>query len=204
MLAVRTAILHYPVWHEALSQSLHQVVRAWPMQMLVLDEIPCGGHRHVVEERMRQFCDQEEADWLITLGGTWPAPGPSGEEIVPLATAQILERTLPGLAEAMRGQVAEDYPQALLDASITGIRGVTYVLNLPADEQLLPRYLTALRPAIPALLHTLRGEADPLLHPPKDPAGEEPIHGLQASEFAAFRAARGPSAHPQAPQGGGR
>ncbi len=195
MLAVRTAILHYPVWHEALSQCLHQTIRTWPLRMLMLDEVPCQGARHVVEERMRQFCDREEADWLITLGGTWPAPGPSGEEIMPLATAQILERSLPGMAEAMRAHAVGDWPQALLDASTTGIRGVTFVLNLPADEHLVTSYLTALYPVVPALLHLLRGAEHPLVgHAATDPVAEEPVQGLRASEFAAFRAARGTSA----------
>ncbi len=194
MLAVRTVILHYPEWHTTLSQRLHQVLRTWPLRVLVLEELPCGEHRHVIEERMRQFCDREEVDWLITLGGTWPAPGPSSDEPIPLATAQILERDLPGMAVAMRTPACAAWPQAQLDAGRVGIRGVTFILNLPAHAPLLTLYLETLQSAVPALLQMLRGEATSLLQDASDPADNTVVHGLQAREFAAFRATHSPFA----------
>ncbi len=189
MLSVRTAILHYPAWHEGLSQCLHQVLREWPLQVLVIEETQCGGHRHVVEEKMRQICDREEADWLITLGGTWPAPGPSSDEIVSLATTQVLERTLPGISEVMRARLSSEFPFALLDTSMAGIRGVSFLLNLPAHEDLIPLCLESIRPVVPALLQALRGDCISVWDAETQEVQEKTVHGLRASEFAAFRAA---------------
>ena len=79
--------------------------------------------RYQVEETLRQWCDEEELDLIVTVGGTFPAPGPSAQEIVPEATAAVLERSMPALPEMMRARAAATYPLALLDRGVAGSAG---------------------------------------------------------------------------------
>ena len=194
-LAVRTAILHYPRFNAELSRALRAAVAQLAVPVFYLGEEPCPGHRYVVEERMRYACDVEEADWLISVGGTWPASGPSREEIVPLATASVLERRLPGLAEAMRSRARPSCPQAMLDGSLAGIRGLTFVLNLPSDPELISHYIATLDPIIEALFRALQVKRNvptterQTREPPADAA---PV--LRADEFRQFLAQRKTSA----------
>ena len=193
-LAVRTAILHYPRLQAELSRALRAAVAQLAVPVFYLGEVPCPGHRYVIEERMRHACDVEEADWLISVGGTWPATGPSQEEIVPLATASVLERRLPGIAEAMRSHARPSCPQAMLDGSLAGIRGLTFVLNLPSDQELIAHYIVTLDPIIEALFRALQGERnDPAAaRRAVPPADEAPV--LRADEFRQFLAQRKTSA----------
>lgn len=197
MPVVQTTILHYAQSRPHLGSILRGALRQLSLP-LVLDEIQCSGHRYVVEERVRQCCDFEEVDWLILLGGTWPAPGPSAEETVPWATRSILERELPGIMEALRAAARETWPHAMLDGSVAGIRGMTFVLDLPADEHLLPLYIKTLEPVLASLFQALHSAgalpASGLASLPDTedaaPDAKGPRSALQADEFAAFLAAR--------------
>ena len=80
---------------------------------------------------LRRWCDEEELDLVLTVGGTMPAPGPSGRQIVPDAAAEVAERSLPGLGEAMRAYAQETTDLALIERSAAVIRGRTLILNLP-------------------------------------------------------------------------
>lgn len=191
MLAVRLAVLHYPTFHEERHAGLKAALAHLDMRLLYLHETGCGGsHRYVVEERLRQLCDYEEIDWIVTLGGTWPAPGPSPAAQVPLATDSVLERSLPGIPEAMRSGARDEFPHVALDAGIAGVRGMTFLLNLPAETRLLPAYVKALEPFLPTLFQALREDASDDHEPEEIAAGAEasaPAAGrLRGDEFAAF------------------
>ena len=76
-----------------------------------------------------------EAQLVLTTGGTGVAP----RDVTPEATADVLERLAPGLAEAMRADSIAKTPHALLSRGIAGTRGATLVVNLPGSHGRLPR-----------------------------------------------------------------
>lgn len=206
MFLATTSILHYPELDEAGSLLLLEVLRGLPgLRPAIHEELQVSGHQYVVEEAMRRQCDEEEVDWLLTLGGTWPAPGPLSQQVVPAATRSVLERSLPGLLPWLRSEAwAQDPTGAVLEAGEAGIRGRTLILNLPGDRQLAAFYLqTAARVLVP-LLQMIQGQ-DPdkvLTSPdqetdqPVDTADESPgadSHGrpthrpsLREADFEAF------------------
>ena len=59
---------------------------------IVPDEIPR------IKEKLLHYCDTLKADVVFTTGGT----GFSGRDVTPEATAQVIERNIPGLPELMR------------------------------------------------------------------------------------------------------
>ena len=147
--------------------------------------------RYQLEETLRQWCDEEELDLILTVGGTFPAPGPSVEEIVPEATAAVLERLMPSLPEAMRAKAAATDPKALLDRGVAGIRGRTLIINLPGGVALTAAFLESIVNVIPSVMARI-GVGDEQPATEDTPAASEPEKmkprsaALDKEEFAEF------------------
>ena len=71
----------------------------------------------------------EAADVVLTTGGTGFAP----RDVTPEATASVLDRDAPGVAEAIRADARERTPHALLSRGRAGLRGASLVVNLPGS-----------------------------------------------------------------------
>ena len=148
-------------------------------------------HRYQIEETLRHWCDEEEIDLIVTVGGTFPAAGPSAEETVPEATAAVLERMMPSLPETMRARAAASNPMALLDRGVAGIRGRTLIINLPGEEALTTTFLESILEVIPSVTARLGTEEElPIVE--EAPVAREPetapprTGALDSEEFAAF------------------
>ena len=66
---------------------------------------------------------------IITTGGT----GPSPTDRTPEATAAVLDRELPGVAEAIRAKGLAKTPTAALSRGLAGLAGDTVIVNLPGS-----------------------------------------------------------------------
>ena len=76
------------------------------------------------------ICELAEASAVVlTTGGTGFAP----RDVTPEATARVLDREAPGLAEAIRADARERTPHALLSRGLAGLRGAAIVVNLPGS-----------------------------------------------------------------------
>ena len=147
--------------------------------------------RYQLEETLRKWCDEEELDLIVTVGGTFPAPGPSADEIVPEATAAVLERLMPSLPERMRAKAAATNPMALLDRGVAGIRGRTLIINLPRGEAPTAAFLESILDVVPSIMARIGvGDEQPAhgdtpVSP--GPGAVKPRTGaLDKEEFAAF------------------
>ena len=181
-----------PAHDDAALTELHSLLSARLDGALPLaSRIYAAPPRYQVEETLREWCDEEELDLIVTVGGTFPAPGPSEQQIVPEATAAVLERTMQSLPQTMRAHAALKHPLALLDRGVAGIRGRTLIVNLPGGRELPAAFLEAIIDLLPSIAARL-GSRDEL--PVVDavqvpPTGEftQPKSGaLDQEEFAAF------------------
>ncbi len=69
-------------------------------------------------------------DVVLTTGGTGLTPG----DLTPEMTRRLLDREVPGLAEAIRAHgVANGVPTAALSRGLAGLAGRTLVVNLPGS-----------------------------------------------------------------------
>lgn len=93
-------------------------------------------------------------DLLVTTGGTGLTP----TDGTPEATRPLLDREVPGLAEAVRARgVANGIPTAVLSRGLAGLAGRTLVLNLPGSTGGVRDALAVLAEVLPHALSQARG-----------------------------------------------
>jgi len=126
---------------ELLAREEYEVVRR-----VVPDE------RSEIAEAIEELTD--EAPLVLTTGGT----GVAARDVTPEATASVLERQVPGIAEALRADAARRTPHGLLSRGVAGVRGSALVVNLPGSPGACRDGFEVLRAALPHALRLLAGE----------------------------------------------
>ena len=106
---------------------------------------------------LHELCHQEYA-LIVTAGGTGLGP----RDVTPEATRRVIDREVPGLAEAMRAGCAAGFPYAWLGRGLAGLKGKTLIVNLPGSER---GAVENLRVILPLLPHALEVAAGGALHP---------------------------------------
>ncbi|HET6623575.1 MAG TPA: MogA/MoaB family molybdenum cofactor biosynthesis protein [Gaiellaceae bacterium] len=91
---------------------------------------------------------------VLTTGGTGFAP----RDVTPEATASVIDREAPGIAEAIRSDALGRTPHALLSRGLAGLRGATLVVNLPGSPGGCRDGFAILQPALRHGLELASGE----------------------------------------------
>lgn len=102
-----------------------------------------------------EMSDYFEADLIITTGGI----GIGVRDVTPEATLAVMDREVPGLAEAMRMKSMEKSPKSILLRGVAGIRGRTLIINLPGSPQGVLECLAAILGVLPDALNILTGRS---------------------------------------------
>lgn len=91
----------------------------------------CADEQECIADSIMRLADLEEADIILTTGGT----GLSPRDVTPEATLAVCDREAPGIAEHIRAQSAKVTGRAMLSRGRAGQRGTTLVINLPGSEK---------------------------------------------------------------------
>ncbi|MER2598720.1 MAG: MogA/MoaB family molybdenum cofactor biosynthesis protein [Caldilineales bacterium] len=119
------------------------------MQHLVADE------QDQIAAMLREWADSAAYDVILTTGGT----GLAARDVTPEATAAVITRAAPGLAEAMRAASLAITPHAMLSRGVAGVRGRTLIVNLPGSPKAACEMLEVIVSVLPHAVELLRQDA---------------------------------------------
>jgi molybdopterin adenylyltransferase len=134
-----------PAIRDCLTEILSSPWEAVPR--VIPDEQP------LIEQTLRELCDQENCCLVVTTGGT----GPAKRDVTPEATEAVCDKLLDGFGELMRQMSLKFVPTAILSRQIAGIRGRSLIVNLPGKPSAIRDCLLAVFPAIPYCIDLIEG-----------------------------------------------
>jgi len=100
------------------------------------------------------WVDKDQVDLILTTGGT----GLSPRDITPEATARVIEKEIPGMAEAMRMASMAKTPHAMISRALAGVRRQSIIINLPGSPKGVRENLEVVYPALEHALLKLKGD----------------------------------------------
>ncbi len=107
----------------------------------------------MLARRLVELADEELCDLIVTTGGTGLAP----RDVTPEATLAVIEREVPGIAEAIRAGSLSKTPFAMLSRAVCGQRGSALIVNLSGSPKAVREQLAILLPVLSHVLTTASG-----------------------------------------------
>jgi molybdenum cofactor synthesis domain-containing protein len=93
-------------------------------------------------------------DLILTTGGT----GLSPRDVTPEATIEVIDRQIPGIAEAMRIEGLKKTRRAMLSRAVAGVRGKTLIINLPGSPKAVKENLEIILGVLPHAIEKIKGD----------------------------------------------
>lgn len=109
--------------------------------------------KEVIKEKLIEY--SSKVDLILTTGGT----GLSPRDITPEATLEILDRQVPGIAEAMRSEGLKLTKRAMLSRAAAGVKGKSLIVNLPGSPKAVKESLSIIIDVIPHAIQKIKGDA---------------------------------------------
>ena len=116
------------------------------------DVIP--DERDRISEVLVEWADRKRLALILTTGGT----GVSPRDVTPEATRAVIEREVPGMAEAMRWASLQKTPHAMISRAVAGIRGRCLIVNLPGSPRAVRENLEVILPALAHAIEKIHGD----------------------------------------------
>ena len=113
-----------------------------------------SDEKELIANRLSQWADSADVDLIVTTGGT----GLGHRDVTPEACLSVIDKEVPGLAEAMRANTIQFTPMAMLSRSVAGIRGHTLIITLPGSPKGVRECLDVVNPVLSHALELLKTE----------------------------------------------
>jgi molybdopterin adenylyltransferase len=97
----------------------------------------------------------QKSNVVVTSGGT----GLSPNDMTPEATRRVIDREVPGIAEALRAHSLTKTPHGMLSRGVAGTIGATLIVNLPGSPTAALESLEVLIPVLAHAVELLAGES---------------------------------------------
>ncbi len=127
-------------------EAIKEIVEEVGCEVIFMRALPLD--REVLSTVMQRMADNHLTDLLFTTGGA----GCGLQDCTPEATTDIIERSVPGIPEAMRAYTMNMTKRSMLNRSTAGFRKDVLIVNLPGKPQAVKE---CLRYLLPELMHAV-------------------------------------------------
>jgi len=131
---------------------IRQLLASLPARVEAYEVVP--DEEEIIARKLMEYADRKGLHLILTTGGT----GLSPRDVTPEATRRVLEKEVPGIAEAMRAEGMKITPTAMLSRAVAGIRGRSLIINLPGSPRAVRENLMVVLPALKHALEKTQGD----------------------------------------------
>jgi molybdenum cofactor synthesis domain-containing protein len=129
--------------------AIREMVRNIGVSVEYYEVIP--DEKELIKEKLIEYSSR--ADIIFTTGGT----GLSPRDVTPEATLEVIDRQIPGIAEAMRAEGLKKTRRAMLSRAVAGVRGAALIINLPGSPRAIKENLETVLEVIPHAVEKIKG-----------------------------------------------
>jgi len=105
-------------------------------------------------QTLREFARRDDINLIVTTGGTGLGP----RDNTPEATLQVIEREVPGIAEAIRAESLKITKMAMISRGVAGIASGTLIVNLPGSPKAVRESFVVIKPVLAHAVDLLAGK----------------------------------------------
>lgn len=135
-------------------KEIERMIKDLPAEVKAYEVIP--DEADIIKAKIKEFVDKKKLDLILTTGGT----GVSPRDVTPEATKEVIEKELPGMAEAMRAESLKKTPNAMISRAVCGIRKQSLIINLPGSPRAVRENLSVVLPAISHAVEKIKGSQE--------------------------------------------
>lgn len=134
------------------AEEIKTLLRNIPAELVKYLLIP--DDKDMIIATLTDLCDNLKVDLIVTTGGT----GLSVRDVTPEATLAVIDKEVPGMAEAMRAESLKKTPHAMMSRAVVGMRGTTLIINLPGSPKAVRENFSVVVPAISHAVEKIKGD----------------------------------------------
>ncbi len=108
--------------------------------------------KDMIKKKLLEYSNK--VDLILTTGGT----GLSPRDVTPDATLEVIDREVPGIAEAMRIEGLKKTNRSMLSRAVAGVKGKTLIINLPGSPKAVKENLSVIIDVIPHAVEKIKGD----------------------------------------------
>ncbi len=120
----------------------------------IVDKIIVSDDLEKIAEILEKMADRSDVNLILTTGGT----GLSPRDNTPEATLKVVEKIVPGIAEAIRFQTMKKTPTAILSRGVCGIRKNTLIINFPGSPNAVVECFEVIEPILKHAISLVQGK----------------------------------------------
>ena len=111
---------------------------------VVVEKLILSDDLEPLVEALMKFSERGDVNLIITTGGTGLGP----RDNTPEATLRVIEREVPGVAEAMRAESLKVTKMAMISRGVCGVRSGTLIINLPGSPKAVTESFAVVKPVL--------------------------------------------------------
>jgi len=129
---------------------IREMLKGIDAEVKYYDILP--DEKKLIKEKLIEYCKM--VDLILTTGGTGLGP----RDVTPEATIEVIDRQIPGIAEAMRIEGLKKTRRAMLSRAVSGVRGKTLIINLPGSPKAVKENLEIILGVLPHAIEKIKGD----------------------------------------------